>query len=332
MTTTVMRTQELRARMLAAGQAWAAEQGPVLSLPGLSVAELARRAGASESAARAVWPADEDFTADLLCHLAGPGCFGAAAFDEETLNTGLAVIEQHKHRLATPEGRMAVIREAIRQALPRNLRATAESPEWRVYVALVGCLPAMADAGLRARVAGALARSVNGFAERMTVYYSAMAELLGLRPRDPGYRLEHLTTAGAALVEGFALRTILAQAACDGAPAGHAAGGTRWALLDVTGAGLPGPGIDGGTADWPLLAAAFLGLVDMFFEADPGFVPGEAVLYVAHGAGDRCLQRPWGRVREGTRRTGLRPGACRPAGRTPQRHGCGVRRPVRRGH
>jgi hypothetical protein len=271
--TAATETATTRARMLAAGHGWVAEHGVAPALPGFSMAELIRRAGADAESVLAVWPVEEAFLGDLLCYLAGPDCFGAGAFDEETLNVGVAVVQEHRHLLATAEGRMAVVREAVRQAVPRNLYATVTSPEWRVYVALVGCLPTIGDAGLRARVAEALASSVNAFAERMTVFYSGMADLLGLRLRDPGYRLEHVTMAGAALVEGFALRTILVRSARGGSPAGQAAGTEGCSLPDVTGAPLPGPGIDGGTADWPLLATAFLGLVETFFEPDPGFVP-----------------------------------------------------------
>lgn len=217
--TAVTETATIRARMLAAGRGWVAEHGVVPALPGFSMDELIRRAGADPESVLAVWPGDEAFLGDLLCYLAGPDCLGASAFDEETLNVGIAVVQEHQHLLATAGGRMALTREAVRQALPRNLHATMTSPEWRVYVALVGCLPAL-PAGLRARVAGALASSVTSFCERTTAFYAGMAEVLGLRLRSPGYRLEHLTAAGAALVEGFALRQILARAAGNGAPAG----------------------------------------------------------------------------------------------------------------
>jgi hypothetical protein len=274
--TAVTETATIRARMLATGRGWVAEHGVVPALPGFSMDELIRRAGADPESVLAVWPGDEAFLGDLLCYLAGPDCLGASAFDEETLNVGIAVVQEHQHLLATADGRMALTREAVRQALPRNLHATMTSPEWRVYVALVGCLPAL-PAGLRARVAGALASSVTSFCERTTAFYAGMAEVLGLRLRSPGYRLEHLTAAGASLVEGFALRQILARAAGDGTPAGAAAGDPGGSLLSFVDARLPGPGVDGGTADWPLLATAFLGLVETFFEPDPGFVPKEAV-------------------------------------------------------
>ena len=272
--TAVTQPATTRARMLAAGRDWVAEHGVVPALPGFSMDELIRSAGAAPESVLAVWPREEAFLGDLLCHLAGPGCFGASAFDEETVNIGVAVVQEHQHLFATADGRMALTREAIRQALPRNLHATVTSPEWRVYVALTGCLPSL-PAGLRGRVAGELASSVNSFCQRMTGFYAGMAGLLGLRLRGPGYRLADLTTAGAALVEGFALRQLLAGAAADGAPAGDAAGDPGGPSLCFTDVRLPGPAVGGGTTDWTLLAAAFLGLVETFFEADPAYQPPE---------------------------------------------------------
>ena len=43
-----------------------------------------------------------------------------------------------------------------------------------------------------------------------------------------------------------------------------------YALLNAP---LPGPGLNGETADWTLVSYAYLGLVDGFVELDPDFTP-----------------------------------------------------------
>jgi hypothetical protein len=225
---------EVRRALLAAGQRWLPAHGTAVSV-------------------------------DLLCRHAGPECFGQEAFDGETLDIGLAVLREHQDRLSTVAGRRAVIAEAIRQAVPRNLAATLASPEWRLYLALVAALPAAPADPDGARVAVALQESVRGFVGRMSEFYQGLAALLGLRFRNPSCTFDHVTTAGAALVEGFAVRQILA--------AGAPAEGSRPAFGRLLDDPLPGPAPDGGAAQWTLLALAFNGLVDTFFELDPDCPP-----------------------------------------------------------
>lgn len=253
--------RQVRDELLAAGHRWLRDHGTSAGVRGLSLAGLAREAGLPAAAVRDEWPTEEAFVTDLLCHLAGPECFGREAFDSETLDIGLAVLREHQGLLGTVAGRRAVIAEAIRQAVPRNLIATVASPEWRLYLALVAAVPALPDESTRIRIAGALQTSVAGFVARMSAFYQGMAGLLGLRFRQPSYTFEHVTTAGAALVEGFALRQLLADSA------GAAT------LTSLLGTPLPGPAPTGGEAPWTLLAVAFNGLVDAFFDLDEAHPP-----------------------------------------------------------
>jgi len=260
-----------RGVLLAAGRAWLCDRGVTASPRGLSLAELARRADVPLPAARQAWPCEADFVSDVMCHLAGPECFGSEAFDSQTLDIGLAVLREHDDLLGTARGRRAVIGEAIRQAVPRNLSATIASPHWRLYLALVAAAPSMPDDRARQRIATALHESVAGFVRRMSQFYAGLADLLTLRFRHPAYRFEHVTTAGAALVEGFALRQLLADAyqPGDSQVGGQAGGaGAEPSLHALLGDPLPGPGVRGGEASWTLLALAFDGLVDTFFDLE----------------------------------------------------------------
>ena len=66
-------------------------------------------------------------------------------------------------------------------------------------------------------------------------------------------------------MQALALRNLQVRAA-DGA---HEAAAVD-ALLNAP---LPGPGLNGETADWTLVGYAYLGLVDGFVELDPDFTP-----------------------------------------------------------
>jgi hypothetical protein len=79
-----------------------------------------------------------------------------------------------------------------------------------------------------------------------------------------------MALAGGLLVQATALRNVQVQAAA-GAPEGPGMGSASDtavvdALLNVP---IPGPGLHGQPADWPLAALAYLGVLDAFTELDP---------------------------------------------------------------
>jgi len=67
------------------------------------------------------------------------------------------------------------------------------------------------------------------------------------------------------LMQSLALRNLQVQAA-DGASEAASVD----ALLNAP---IPGPGLNGETAEWTLVSHAYLGLVDAFVELDPDFTP-----------------------------------------------------------
>jgi AcrR family transcriptional regulator len=263
---------EVRAKMLTAARDLVFASGVTISLEDLSLEEVIRRAGVPRSSVYRIWPYKGDFVDDLLCHMAGPNWYGTSAFDQETIDLAAKIVGDHQQELSTPEGRRAVVLEAVRQAVLQNFRAIVTSQEWHIYIALVATARSTRDDAARARIEEALADSEARFLTTMTDFYQLMAEALGFRLRIPNYSYQHLAAAGAALVEGFALRQILAEA--QRTDAAHRK--RQQPDIDLGGlisSPLPGPGIDGEPADWSLPAIAFLGIIDAFVEPDPDFSP-----------------------------------------------------------
>ena len=106
----------------------------------------------------------------------------------------------------------------------------------------------------------------------MAEFYQLMGDGLGLRLRSPAYSYTHLAAATAALVEGLALRQILAEAQ-HGNPGSRTHQHQNLDLEQLISSPLPGPGIDGKPAVWSLAALAFTGILDTFVEPDPDYSP-----------------------------------------------------------
>jgi AcrR family transcriptional regulator len=259
--------------MLAAARELVFASGVTISLEDLSFEEVIQHAGVPRSSVYRIWPYKGDFVDDLLCHMAGPNWFGTAAFDQETLDLAATVVADHQDMLATPEGRRAVLLEAVRQAALQNFRAIVDSQEWHIYVALVATARSTHDDEARERIEKALGASEEAFITKMAEFYEAMGQVLGRRLRKPEYSYHHVASAGAALVEGLALRQVLAQT-LKSAPDNRKPHDRGFSLNELLNSPLPGPGIDGKPADWSLPALAFMAIVDSFTEPDPNYQPG----------------------------------------------------------
>ena len=128
-----------------------------------------------------IWPYKGDFVDDLLCHMAGPDWFGAAAFDQDAIDLALKVAADHEQMLGTPGGRRAVALEAARQAvrpvLPghRHLAGMADLHRPGRH------RRSARDDQARARIGEALGGSQAAFITKMAEFYQLMADGLGLR-------------------------------------------------------------------------------------------------------------------------------------------------------
>jgi AcrR family transcriptional regulator len=256
---------DVRERMLAAAREIVSKTGVTLRVEDLSLEQVIQHARVPRSSVYRIWPYKEEFLDDLLCHLAGPDWLGGTVFDEQTIETVTEVVTANRHRLTTAAGRRAVLCEAVRLGVLRNLQAVTTSRERQIFTALVTTLDSIRGDRTRQRIQAALERTETDLIGRMSEFYRQLCTTLGLRPRRPEYTFPHLAAAGAALVEGFALRARIAQPATENPPS------PQWTLNGLLGHPLPGPGIDGRPTDWHPAAVAFLGLVDTFLEPDPDF-------------------------------------------------------------
>ena len=284
--------EAVRLAMLKAAVKMAVEAGIGIGLESLSVEEVIQNARVPRSSVYRIWPVKEMFLDDLLCYMAGREAYfaGRDVFDPQTFEIVAGAIEENRWRLVTPEGRRAVLCEAVRLAVRRNAQALSASSLARMHSALIATVSSTGSSKVRPEIARALDEAETASRRSIiALFRELIMPVLGLRLRDPGAGLDHLVMAGGVLIQGMALRQILAEAA-SGEQAGpdeqaggpDAAAGTGDAaptsaqLLDCP---LPGPGLDGQPATWTLVALSYLGLIDTFLEPDPDYrSPGSAEL------------------------------------------------------
>lgn len=223
--------------------------GLTVSLDHINLEVIIAAAGVPRSSAHRRWPTKDAFVVDFLCDIAGPNWFGTAAFDRDTISVAIGVVQKGADLLATEEGRVALIREAVRVGAKQNFDAIVASNEWRTYVALTATVISIPDEEVRNRIKSRLREAETTFIERMTTFYAGMSAMLGFRPKAP-YTFRHLAAAGAAIVEGLSLRRIV--------------------NLELVTEPLQLPDPDGvGTTEWTLAAAGFLAILESMIEINP---------------------------------------------------------------
>jgi AcrR family transcriptional regulator len=301
--------EEVRQRMLQAGRELALEAGAALTIEHLRLEEVIQRARVPRSSVYRLWPYREDYTDDLLSYLAGEGSWFSdrPVLDPETFTVVQKVLADNADLLGTMAGRRALMCEVVRLTAACNYESFSGSLPWRLHMALVATLGSTWSGVARKRIAAALEDAQRRSRESIVAALSYIAEILGLRLRDPAYTLDHVQLAGGLLVQSMALRNVQVQAAF-GAPdepapsagpadsglgtaAQLANGGTAGAEADgqtttaLTAAEevnrllnqlIPGPGLHGQPAEWTLAGLSYLGVIDAFMELDPGFTPPAA--------------------------------------------------------
>ena len=286
--------EEVRQRMLDAGRLLAHEVGAALTIEHLRLEEVIQRARVPRSSVYRLWPYREDYIDDLLCYLAGEGSWFSdrTVLDPETFDLAVRVVTDNLPMLATPEGRRALMCEVVRITATRNYEVLTESLPWRLHMALIATLGSTRSGGARRRIAAALEDAQRRSRATLVTVLNHLATMLGYRLRDPAYTLDHVQLAGGLLVQAMAQRNVQVQTAL--ARPGDASG---TADPDVAaGAGgavdpdeddlaeparvagllndpIPGPGLGGQPARWSLAAFSYLGLVEVFMELDPDWVP-----------------------------------------------------------
>lgn len=250
--------EQVRERVLLAACELTTEAGGLTVSPGTVNFELiVQHADVPRSAVYRIWETKDDFMVEFLRYFVRERKStdekwweGTAAFDPETIEVVRAVVYERRAELDTPEGRRAVLREAVRQGAQRNFVAVLTSPHWRTYVALNATVNSILDQETKAELHATLCEAEKAFIAKMVDFYKGMGSALGMLPRSP-LRYEHFAAAGAAVIEGLVLRAVLNPE------------------LVVESLDVPGP--DGREESWCLAALAFLGITESMLAEDPDF-------------------------------------------------------------
>jgi AcrR family transcriptional regulator len=277
--------------MLDAGRELALEAGAALTIEHLRLEEVIQRARVPRSSVYRLWPYREDYIDDLLCYLAGEGSWFSdrTVLDPETFDLAVRVVTDNWAMLATPEGRRALMCEVVRITVTRNYEVLTESLPWRLHMALIATLGSTRSGGARRRIAAALEDAQRRSRASLVTVLDHLAAVLGYRLRNPAFTLDHVQLAGGVLIQAMAQRNVQVQAALarpDDAPGTAGPDGVSGAanpdeddlaepahVAGLLNDPIPGPGLDGQPARWTLPAFSYLGLVEVFMELDPDWVP-----------------------------------------------------------
>jgi hypothetical protein len=246
--------EELRALLLETGRTILREQGLSSGAEALTFKTVFDRVE-QEAAIRVtngsvigrVWENQAEFQADVLATIAHDD-----HHEQIDLGLGAARSMLNDVDLSTPASRQDALREVCRLVGELNAQVVRNSRDWPLWVGVWALAASGQPLDCHKKIESALLAGFEGFTERIVDAYAAMADYLGFRPRSP-FTLLQFAIAADSLGQGYGLRDRI-----DGS------------IVDSI--ALPtGPG--GVTQQWTLLAVAFEGLVQRFFEIDPDWEP-----------------------------------------------------------
>jgi AcrR family transcriptional regulator len=265
-----MPAAEVLQRMLAAGREMVDEQGVQVSLEDLTYDKVIERAGVPRSSAYHMWRTKSEYLRDLILHLAESARRATEADAQRTINTVRDLVMKNITKLGDPDERRRVLLEGVRTGVRQSFETIVDSNEWYIYLALTAGARSAGNDQNRLKIAGALLEGQKKLIEYFADLYGQMLGVLKYRPRNDAYTVRHLAVAGAAIVEGLAMRHFLPRA-IDRADEPPPVEDRGWTLASLFENGLPGPSPKGDiTGDgWSLAAIAYLGIVDALFEPIP---------------------------------------------------------------
>ena len=242
--------EEIREILLEAGRRILIEEGLGVGAGDLTFKRAFDRVEATTgtrltnaSVIRRVWENQADYQADVLVSVAGVGdSTGELLTTMEAMAPLFGVLDR-----SSPEARLRSITEVCRVAGEASFRALVASRAWALWVGIWVLGATGGPSPHRERIRQALVGGYELDTEQWGELHAALAAHLGLRLRAP-LTLRHFTVAVGALVEGCALRQIVAE--------------------DLTLIERPtGPG--GAGQPWTLFAVGLEALALQFFELDP---------------------------------------------------------------
>ena len=243
--------EETERRMLDAALAMVNRTGLTVSLEHISFEDVIRDAGVSRSAVYRRWPYKDLFFSDLLKELAR-ATVPAATVSEETGKEVLRrVLAAYRGDLASAEDRHDLVTEMVRLAAVADFEAVYSSTEWRTYLALQVTFLSLPGGELRDQIQVALARSEQGFVDRIARAWERFTVVLGYRLRpETGGSFATIATLASATLRGMVIMALsnpeLATQRIQANPAGAST-----------------------TADWSLISMAAASIATTFLEPDP---------------------------------------------------------------
>ena len=234
-------SEEARSRVMDTAVSMLGKTGLTVSLEHLALEDLIRRAGVPRSSFYRLWSTKENFYADLLVELATSSESHDAMFYPGTQDAAFSVIQAHQDLLGTQEGRVAVLREAVRVATRVNFDHFSSSVAWRTHVTLIASASSLAYDDDRERLAATLQETERRFIERTAAFYGGALQNLGFGFLA-GASAELLAGLGAAVVEGLAQRRLVNPE-----------------LADTM---ISKPGLDGEPVEWHPAALGFWGVLE----------------------------------------------------------------------
>lgn len=196
------------------------------------------------SVIKRIWENQAEFQADVLV---------AVASDRSRPELGLIfnALEPllDEAVLSNPESRARLVQQVCRVGGEANAVATAESPNYPLWMHVVATAITTSDVQQRERILLPLSEGYTSFTKLWEESFAALAALLGLRIR-PEADMSQFVMVLTALDQGFALR--------------HRINGKIEYVTRPTGP-------NGENEDWTLFALGLEALVHHFFEPDPRY-------------------------------------------------------------
>jgi hypothetical protein len=196
------------------------------------------------SVIKRIWENQADFQADVLV---------AVANDQSRPELGLIFTALRpildEADLSTPESRARLVQQVCRVGGQANSIATAESPNYPLWMHVVATAMTTSHVEQRERIQLALRQGYTSFTKFWEESFATLATLLGLRIR-PQSEMSQFVMVLAALDQGFSIR--------------HRINGQVERVTRPTGP-------NGEDEEWTLFAVGLEALVHEFFEPDPTY-------------------------------------------------------------
>lgn len=192
-----------------------------------------------------VWENQAEFQADLLVSI-------ALGQNHQEIDDAVAGARpaMAAFDVGTPAARSASLRELCRVAGQLNARALRQSTDWPLLIGVWSLAISGEGPEYRKRIEAALRTGYDAFTARIEAVYTTMIRFLGYRLREE-FVLRDFVIAADSLAQGFGFRDRIDDSMMKPIVRSTGPGGTE--------------------QEWTLFGAALEGLVNQFFEIDPGW-------------------------------------------------------------